>query len=108
MVMASAPGGTGPPTHSRYPARREITPSVEPRRELLAVVRGAWVVRAEQLEQIDELLAGALVLHPVEQGVQPRLDVAVALHLLAHACQRRHPPRLSRLGDARQQGQGSL
>src|SRR5437879_10300607 len=75
MVIASAPGGTGPPTHSTCPARRVITSSVQPQRQLLAVARGARIVGAQQLEQVDELLAGVVVLHPIEQRVEPGLDV---------------------------------
>src|SRR5439155_7144826 len=54
--------------------------SVELGGEGLAVVSGARVVGAEDLEEIDELLAGALVvLDPVEEAVELALDLTVGV-----------------------------
>src|SRR4051812_42109659 len=82
--MASAPGGTGPPTQSQWsPARRRRTArsalkSIELGGEGLAVVVGSRIVGAEDLQEVDELLARRLVvLHALEEAVELALDFAV-------------------------------
>src|SRR3954451_19991870 len=73
-VMASAPGGTGPPTHTRVIRLRRSGPqrgSEQTGRERSAVLRHTGVVRAERLEDVDELLASLVVaLHPIEEAVE--------------------------------------
>src|SRR2546421_47191 len=107
-VMASAPGGTGPPTHIRLtvPTR----PSKQARGEGLAVAGDAGVIRAQRLEDVDELLAGLVVaLHPVEQAVEPGLDLgAGTLGRTTQPGQGRHPAHLWRLGDAGQEGESTI
>src|SRR4029079_3262311 len=83
-VIPSAPFGTGPPSHRRKPSRCSIGPtatvalSVQGGGELLAVCRRARVVRAHELQDVDELLAGFVVgLHLIEQLGQAGVVVVV-------------------------------
>src|SRR4051812_17890865 len=120
MVMASAPGGTGPPTRTTAPGRRSMriiasraspgpwsATSEEAAGELAPVGGRAGVLGPHELQDVDVLLAGALVLaHPLEQ--RRELGVVVVGRLLADARQRRdvaHPLCLRHPG---QQGKSLL
>src|SRR2546430_16827917 len=95
----------------RRPPRSTLFPYTtlfrsQPSREPLAVGRCTRIVGAEHLEQIEELLAGVvLLLHPVEQRVETRFDAVVAHHAVADTGERRDPARLRRFGNAPDQGQ---
>src|SRR3954471_20253157 len=119
MVMASAPGGTGPPTQSQWsPTRRTRTArsvhpvqinrarSIELGGEGLAVVVGSRILGAEDLQEVDELLARRLVvLHALEEAVELALDFAVRAGrgcLVAEPGDGGDPASLGRLRDAGQ------
>src|SRR3954452_7806423 len=81
-VTAAAPGGAGAPTRTRLPSppRAPIAlrrfRSVEPGGEPAPVGGGPGVGGAQQLEQVDELLPGGVVLlDPVEELPEFGLDV---------------------------------
>ena len=77
--------------------------------EGLAVPGGAGVVGAHHLEQVDELLAGGVVvLDPVEERVELALDLGRlggAGGVVADPRQRGDPAGVGRLGDALEQGE---
>src|SRR5947209_2938186 len=98
-VMASAPGGTGPPTHTRAPRTRTggvpwskrptdaasspgaVGTSEQAGGQDFAVLDRSRVVGPHRLEQIQELLPRFLIrLDAVEQRIQPRLQLVVAGH----------------------------
>lgn len=112
MVMASEPGGTGPPTHSQWSPCRSKPTSVQAGGQRPAIRRGAGVVRPQQFEEVHELLPRRVVLFdPFEQGVEARSDLAVRRGLglgRTDPGDGGDPAGLVRLGDAGQQGQGLL
>ena len=106
-VVASAPGAAHREITSTAPSRRSIRTrraSEELGGELLAVGRGARVVGTHHLEQVDEALAGVVVvLDPRQQAVELVGDVVAGVD--ADAGERGDPPRVGRLGDALEERQ---
>src|SRR4051794_26140546 len=106
-VMASAPGGTGPPTQTRVIALRRSglrRRSEEAGCQRPAVLRHTGVVGAERLEDVDELLASLVVaLHPIEEAVETRLHAGAGR--LAGATQAGERGNAAHFGGFRQAGQ---